>query len=264
MIAKIKKSVYNKSTKSGRDCMFNAEKVKNDCINWIRDFFENNGKGCNAVLGISGGKDSSVVAALCVEALGKDRVIGVLMPNGDQHDIDCSYQLVNHLGIKHYVVNIKDAFDGLVSGIPKELELTSQSIQNLAPRLRMATVYAVSQSCNGRVANTCNLSEDWVGYSTRYGDSVGDFSPLSRLTVQEVKEIGRLLGLPKELVDKTPIDGLCGRTDEDNLGFTYAVLDRYIRTGKIDDPETKDLIDRKHRANLFKLELMPCFEPELD
>ena len=185
------------------------------------------------------------------------------MPNGDQHDIDCAYALVNHLGIKHYVVNIKDAVEGLKNAIPSELSLSFQSTSNIPPRIRMATVYAISQSCNGRVANTCNLSEDYVGYSTRYGDSVGDFSPLSRLTVQEVKEIGYLLGLPRELVDKTPIDGLCGKTDEDNLGFTYAELDRYIRTGEIDDPTKKELIDRKHKANLFKLELMPCFEPEI-
>ena len=242
--------------------MFNAEKVKNDCVNWIREFFEKNGKGCNAVLGISGGKDSSIVAALCVEALGKDRVIGVLMPCGEQHDIDCAYALVNHLGIKHYVVNIKDAVEGVKSNLPKELELTAQTLSNLPARIRMTTLYAVSQSCNGRVANTCNLSEDWVGYSTRYGDSVGDFSPISRLTVNEVKEIGYLLNLPRDLVDKIPIDGLCGKTDEDNLGFTYAELDRYIRTGEIEDQKKKELIDRKHKANLFKLELMPCFEPE--
>ena len=243
--------------------MFDAHKVKNDCVNWIRDFFEKNGKGCNAVVGISGGKDSSVAAALCVEALGKDRVIGVLMPCGEQHDIDCAYQLVNHLGITHYVVNVKDAVDGILKNLPKELEITSQTVNNVPPRIRMSTLYAVSQSCNGRVVNTCNLSEDYVGYSTRYGDSVGDFSPLSRLTVQEVKAIGYVLGLPRDLVDKTPIDGLCGKTDEDNLGFTYAELDRYIRTGEIDDLEKKALIDRKHKANLFKLELMPCFEPEI-
>ena len=241
--------------------VFDAEKVKNECVQWIREFFEKNGPGCNAVLGISGGKDSSVVAALCVEALGKDRVIGVLMPNGEQHDIDMAKLLVNHLGIRHYVVNIKDAFDGVVKNVP--FELSSQSLQNLAPRLRMATVYAVSQSHNGRVANTCNLSEDWVGYSTRYGDSVGDFSPCSNLTVQEVKQIGRILGLPAALVDKPPIDGLCGKTDEDNLGFTYAVLDRYIREGVIDDAETKEKIDRLHRINAFKLQLMPAFMPEI-
>lgn len=243
--------------------MFNAEKVKNDCVQWIRDFFEKNGRGCNAVIGISGGKDSSIAAALCVEALGKDRVIGVLMPQGVQHDIDKAFLLVNHLGIRHYVVNIKDAVDSVIENIPKELELTAQSRQNLPPRIRMSTLYAVSQSCNGRVCNTCNLSEDWVGYSTRYGDSVGDFSPMSNLTVTEVKEIGRILGLPDELVDKVPIDGLCGKTDEENLGFTYAELDVYIRTGEIEDKAKKEIIDRKHNANLFKLQLMPSFDPEI-
>jgi len=243
--------------------MFDALKVKNDCVKWIQDFFEKNGKDCNAVVGISGGKDSSIAAALCVEALGKDRVVGVLMPQGEQHDIDMSHLLVNHLGIKHYVVNIKDAVDGVLNNFPHDLEITNQTKTNIPPRIRMTTLYAISQSCNGRVCNTCNLSEDWVGYSTRYGDSVGDFSPMSHLTVTEVKEIGRILGLPNELVDKTPIDGLCGKTDEENLGFTYAELDIYIRTGKIEDESKKALIDKKHKANLFKLELMPSFKPEL-
>ncbi len=241
--------------------MFNAEKVRNDCVQWIRDFFEENGKGCNAVIGISGGKDSSIVAALCVEALGRDRVIGVLMPNGEQADIDMAKLLVDTLGIRHYIINIKDAVDGVLNQLP--FEITDQTRQNLPPRIRMSTLYAVSQSHNGRVANTCNLSEDWVGYSTRYGDSVGDFSPCSHLTVQEMKAIGRLLGLPAVLVDKVPIDGLCGKTDEDNLGFTYAELDRYIREGVIDDPDKKAKIDRMHRMNLFKLQLMPAFEPEI-
>ena len=239
--------------------MFDAEKVKNECTAWIRDFFEKNGPGCNAVVGISGGRDSSVVAALCVEALGRDRVIGVLMPCGEQSDLDKAQLLVDTLGIKHYIINIKDAVEGVIKNIPFELQ--DQSRINLPPRIRMATLYAVSQSNNGRVANTCNLSEDWVGYSTRYGDSVGDFSPCSMLTVNEVKQIGRLLGLPAVLVDKVPSDGLCGKTDEDNLGFTYAVLDRYIREGVIDDPAAKERIDTLHKRNLFKLQLMPVFKP---
>lgn len=243
--------------------MFNAEKVKSDCVEWIRDFFDKNGSGCNAVVGISGGKDSSIVAALCVEALGKDRVIGVLMPQGQQNDIDMAYMLVSHLDIKYYVVNIEDAVNGILDNIPKDLPISKQAKQNLPPRIRMAALYAVSQSSNGRVANTCNLSEDWVGYSTRYGDSAGDFSPLSNITVTEAKEIGYLLGLPKELVDKVPIDGLCGKTDEENLGFTYAELDKYIRTGRINDLSKKEIIDQKHKANLFKLKLMPCFNPQI-
>lgn len=240
--------------------MFNAEKVKNECVRWIRDFFEENGKGCNAVVGISGGKDSSIVAALCVRALGKDRVIGVLMPCGEQADIDMAKLLVKTLDIKYYIVNIKDAVDGIKKNIP--FELSEQSNINLPARIRMSTLYAVSQSHNGRVANTCNLSEDWVGYSTRYGDAAGDFSPCSHLTVHEMKQIGRLLALPNELIDKVPTDGLCGKTDEEKLGFTYAELDRYIRTGEIDNKEKKKMIDQMHQTNLFKLQLMPSFKPE--
>ena len=243
--------------------MFDAVKVKEQCVLWIRDFFEKNGKDCNAVIGISGGKDSSVAAALCVEALGKERVIGVLMPSGVQHDIDMAYLLVKHLGIKHYEINVKDAIEGLLKNMPNDLEITTQARTNLPPRIRMSTLYAVSQSCNGRVVNTCNLSEDWVGYSTRYGDAAGDFSPLCNLTVDEVKQLGRLAGLPDVLVDKVPIDGLCGKSDEDNLGFSYAELDRYIRTGEIDNLEHKKKIDSMHNRNLFKLQLMPCFKPEI-
>lgn len=212
--------------------MFNAEKVKNDIVKWIRDWFEENGPGCNGVVAVSGGKDSSVVAALLVEALGKDRVIGVMLPRGVQPDIDMSYLLVKHLGIKSYEINVGETIDALereMRNVMGEDAVSTQAIVNLPPRVRMAATYAVSQSVNGRVANTCNLSEDWVGYATRYGDNAGDFSPLSRLTVQEVKAVGRVLGLPDVLVDKVPSDGLQAKTDEDNLGFTYAVLDRYIR-----------------------------------
>ena len=239
--------------------MFDAMKTKDRCVQWIRDFFEKNGKGCNAVIGISGGKDSSVVAALCVEALGKQRVVGVLMPCGEQQDIDMALMLVKHLDIKYYTVNIREAVEALTAAVP--FEMSVQSRVNLPPRVRMATLYAVSQRHNGRVANTCNISEDWVGYSTRYGDSVGDFSPCSGLTVEEVKAVGRCLGLPAVLVDKVPADGLCGKTDEDNLGFTYAELDRYIRTGEIENDAHRAVIDRMHRLNRFKLELMPSFDP---
>lgn len=243
--------------------MFDVERITNECVAWIREFFENNGPGCNAVIGISGGKDSSVAAALCVKALGRERVIGVLMPCGEQHDIDAAYQLVDHLGIKRYVINIKAAVDGLRAAMPEDMNITDQTVINIPPRVRMTTLYAVSQSNNGRVVNTCNLSEDWVGYSTRYGDAAGDFSPLSNLTVTEVKEIGRYLGLPASLVDKVPIDGLCNKTDEENLGFTYAELDLYIREGIEPAPDKKENIDRRHKMNLFKLQLMPAFKPNL-
>lgn len=243
--------------------MFDAAKVTEDIVEWIKDWFSKNGEGCNAVIGISGGKDSSVVAALCVRALGKERVIGVLMPNGVQHDIDMAHLLVDTLGIKHYVVNIKKAFDGVIEEMENAgIEISEMTRVNLPPRVRMSTLYAVSQSHNGRVANTCNLSEDYVGYATRYGDGAGDFGPISRLTVAEVKAVGRELGLPDILVDKVPIDGLCGKTDEDNLGFTYATLDRYIREGVCEDEKIKEKIDRMHERNLFKLSMFPVFEYE--
>lgn len=242
---------------------FDALKVKNDIVKWIQDWFSENGPGCNAIVAVSGGKDSSVVAALCVEALGADRVIGVLLPKGVQHDIDVSRALVSHLGIRSFTLNIQDAYDGVITQLNEALgseNVKDQTLTNLPARLRMAAVYAVSQSMNGRVANTCNLSEDWVGYSTRYGDNAGDFSPLSFLTVNEVKAVGRVLGLPSEFVDKTPIDGLQPLTDEQKLGFTYDTLDRYIREGICEDPAVKERIDHLHRINLFKLSYMPCFK----
>lgn len=243
---------------------FNAKEVKDRVVEWIRDWFDVNGKSCDAVIGISGGKDSSIVAGLCVEALGKNRVVGVTMPNGVQKDISDSMRLINHLGIRHCCVNIGETYDALMAEVKKQLgtidkEVADQTVVNMPPRLRMTVLYAVSQSVNGRVANTCNLSEDWIGYSTRYGDAAGDFSPLGGLTVQEVKAVGKELGLPIDLVEKTPSDGLCGKSDEDNLGFTYATLDKYIRTGVCEDPVIKAKIDDKHEKNLFKLKPIPHF-----
>ena len=244
---------------------FCARKTKEALIVWIRAWFEKNGRDCNAVIGISGGKDSSVCAALCVQALGKDRVIGVLMPNGTQSDIADSRQLVEYLGIRSVTVNIAGAVDAIHTQLrTARIAANAQTEINLPPRVRMSVLYAVSQSMNGRVINTCNLSEDWVGYSTRYGDSAGDVSLLGKLTVQEVKALGREMGLPENLVEKTPSDGLCGSSDEQKLGFSYAVLDRYIREGDCEDPVIREKIDELHRANRFKLELIPMFESGLE
>jgi len=240
---------------------FNPQKVKNEAVGWIRGWFEASGNGCRAVVGLSGGKDSSVTAALCVEALGRERVLGVLMPRGEQQDIGFSRELASFLGIEHYEVNIGAGVDALLASVRAAgLTLTRQAEVNTPARIRMAALYAVAAAVNGRVANTCNLSEDWVGYSTKFGDSAGDFSPLAHLTVTEVKAIGRELGLPPKIVDKTPEDGLSGRSDEENLGFTYAVLDRYIREGICEEQAIKEKIDTLHKQNLHKLSLMPCFE----
>ena len=251
----------------------NPQATKNALIQWIRDYFSQNGPTCSAVVGISGGKDSTIVAALCKEALGADRVVGVLMPNGVQSDIDDAKVVVEHLGIPHMTVNIGGAYEALTQAIVQgegydvvtgRNDLSRDAAINTPPRLRMATLYAVGQNLpNGaRVANTCNGSEDYVGYSTKFGDSAGDFSPLAQLVVEEVRQIGRLLDFPAYLVDKVPSDGLSGQSDEDKLGFTYAVLDRYIRTGEIEDVPTKERIDYLNRINKHKLELMPSFDPK--
>ena len=240
--------------------MFDAGRIKDEVVQWVRGYFEENGKDCNAVIGISGGKDSSVTAAICAQALGAEKVYGVLMPQGQQHDIDYSQELVACLGIKHFVINIKDSVDTLLSSIKEGgVSANRQALINIPARIRMTTLYAVSAVVNGRVANTCNLSEDWIGYATKYGDAAGDFSPLSQLTVAEVRLIGRELSLPSKFIVKVPEDGLSGLSDEENIGFSYEVLDRYIREGVCEDLKIKEKIDRLHQNNLHKLKPMPHF-----
>lgn len=239
---------------------FDAEKTKNDCVRWIKEWFDENGVESPAVIGISGGKDSSVVAALCTEALGADRVYGVLMPQGEQFDIDYSYDICKYLKINYTVINIGETIVALSSQIAARMPIGRQASQNLPARIRMAAVYAVSQCKGGRVANTGNFSEGWIGYSTRYGDGAGDFAPISRLTVTEVKSIARALGLPEKFIEKPPTDGLCGKTDEENLGFSYGALDRYIREGVNPPERIKEKIDALHDRNLFKLLPMPYFD----
>ena len=242
--------------------MFDAKKEIKNIVAWIKEWFEENGPKASAVIGISGGKDSSICAALLVKALGKDRVVGVLMPDGTQSDISDSYQLVEHLGLKHYVINIGAATTALKDTLSEQFELTNDTRINIPPRIRMTTLYAVAQSLpnGGRVANTCNRSEDYIGYSTKYGDAAGDFAILADLTVSEVLQIGDALGIPKNLVRKAPSDGLSGMTDEDKIGFTYAVLDRYILEGICEDEETRKKIDRMHVLNLHKLKTIPGYK----
>lgn len=241
--------------------------IKNDLIKWIRETMESTG-GKKAVVGISGGKDSSVVATLCVEALGKENVFGVLMPDGEQSDIDYAYGLCNFLGIKHKEVSIKpmtDAFRNSLNDIKGDLieEASKQTTLNLPPRVRMTLLYAISQSIDeSRVINTSNLSEDWVGYATIYGDTAGAFSPLGMLTSDEVIQIGRVLNIPEKYIIKPPADGLTGKTDEDVLGFSYKELNQYIREGTA-EKNLKEKIDKMHRLSAFKLEPIPMFDPKI-
>ena len=253
---------------------FNVEEVTKNCIQWIKDWFNENGKTCNAIIGISSGKDSTIVAKLCVEALGADRVIGVMMPDKGQ-GINEADKIAEYLGIKYMVTPI----DGVVAEFHKvwndqgsDVKWSKQSEQNIPPRVRMTMLYALSQTFNGRVANTCNLSEDFVGYATLFGDAAGSFAPLSQLTDTEIYQIGDYLGLPYEWVHKVPDDGLPhSSSDEKKFGFSYAELDRYIREGIVPEgacennpDELKvDKIDRMHRNNKFKTEIVqiPHFDP---
>ncbi len=242
----------------------NPEETKNAIVAWIKEYFKTNGAGFSAVVGISGGKDSTVVAALCKEALGADRVIGVLMPDGKQADIQDSIDIVHHLGIKHYTVDISAATNALKNTLSADFELSKNTLINLPPRIRMTTLYAIAQSVEGGafVVNTCNASEDYVGYSTKFGDSAGDFSPLTNFLVHEVRQIGACLDIPSKFVQKTPTDGLSGMSDEEKLGFTYDELDNYILTDVLEDKDKKNKIDRLHKINLHKIKPMPCFELE--
>ena len=240
----------------------NPQETKRRLVEWIKDYFRQNGPECTAVIGISGGKDSSICAALCLEALGPERVLGVLMPNGEQPDIEDSRSLVKALGLKAIEINIEQGYRGMLAALGGKERLGKDALINLPPRLRMATLYAIAQSLpkGGRVVNTCNRSEDYIGYSTKFGDAAGDFSPLSNLLVSEVRQIGKCTNVPLILVEKTPSDGLCGQTDEEKIGFTYETLDRYILTGEA-HAETKAKIDRMHERNLHKLLPMPSFDP---
>lgn len=233
---------------------FDVKKVTEECISWIRDWFSHNGnENTCAVIGISGGKDSTVVARLLVEALGAERVIGVLIPNGEQKDISDSFKVCDTIGIERHVVNIGKAYEALTDSIKSSLGLdtTPMYSTNTPARLRMATLYGVGAMYgNCRVVNTCNLSEDTVGYSTFFGDSCGDFAPVRYLTTEEVVAIGDYLGLPYPLVHKSPSDGMCGKTDEDNLGFTYHEVNEYIRRGV--KGEHFEEINRKFLCNKFK------------
>ena len=264
---------------------FDVKKITEEVVAWIQKWISENGNdSTKVVIGVSGGKDSSVTSALMVKALGKDRVIGVMMPNGEQKDISDSQTLVSHLGIKNFTVNIAQAYEGLQSAFAaagvietdensmfdvNHVKLMNDSFSpvfrtNTPARLRMTTLYGIgAQIGNCRVVNTCNLSEDLVGYSTFYGDAAGDFAPINKLTTEEVVAIGDYLGLPSSLTHKAPSDGMCGKTDEDNLGFTYHEVNELAR--KNIKGENADKIIAKYKANLFKVKIiaLPCYKPEL-
>lgn len=248
---------------------FNAERVHDDCVQWVRKWFRENGRDCNAVIGMSGGKDSTIAAAICAEAIGEHRVIGVAIPDSGQGDNEAK-EICEYLGIKYYSYSIKNVTSAierefLISTAEDNVKFSNQSAQNVPPRVRMTVLFAFAQSMNGRVVNTCNLSENYLGYCTLFGDDAGTFSPLGLLTVTELLEIGDYMGLPRKWVHKIPDDGLphsC--SDEEKFGFTYAALDKYLRTGEC-DAETKEKIKAMHEKNKFKESMinLSTFEPKI-
>lgn len=237
---------------------FDGKKVKEEIISWIKEYFEKtNGKG--AVVGISGGKDSTVVSKLLVEALGKERVFAVLMPNGEQKDIADSKRVVEGLGVEYKIVNIEKAYKGFLEEVEVDagFEITAQPKTNIPPRLRMTTLYAIAGTLGYMVAGTGNKSEAFVGYSTKWGDGAHDFNPIADLTTEEVVAVGEALGLPEDLIKKAPSDGLTGKTDEDNLGFTYNQINEVIDNGTCGDKELDERILRRHSWNKHKVEPIP-------
>ena len=239
--------------------VFTIEEECENIVNWIKEYFVKNGPDSKAIIGISGGKDSTVAAALCVKALGADRVIGILMPQGVQPDINDAKRVCEFLGIRSYEINIGDACAALYQSIDKGYDydhciVLNQAVStNLPARIRMTTLYAMAAELGGRVCNTCNRSENYVGFSTKYGDHAGDFAPLEEYTVREVLEIGDALGLPYDLVHKIPSDGMCGHSDEAKLGFSYELLDAYILDGVVPEYEALKLIEQAHNRNLHKI-----------
>ena len=239
--------------------VFNAELEIQNMITEIKKYFvQNGGKTTKAIIGISGGKDSTIAAALLVRALGAENVFGVLMPCGEQTDIADSYKVVEYLHIPHVEVNIGSTMDALVEAIPEEHFGGGNDVfyTNTPARLRMTTLYGIAALVGGRVVHTGNASEMYVGYTTKFGDMAGDFSIFYDFYVREILAIGDALNLPAELVHKAPGDGMTGKTDEDNFGFTYEILDAYLLDNETPSYEVLRRIEERHERNLHKMHML--------
>lgn len=242
---------------------FDVKKEKDGVIEWIKNWFEKNGNGCNAVLGLSGGKDSTICAALLAEALGPDKVIGVAMPDHGQ-GINDADKIAEYLGIKFMTMPIENITGSFYGLLDDGQTWSEQTQQNIPPRVRMTMLYAIAQTFNGRVCCCDNASENFLGYSTLFGDDAGSFAPLGQLTVTEVRAIGDELGLPKEWVHKIPDDGLPhSSSDEQKFGFTYEELDRFIRDGiGLKSPKMEKML-KMHNSSQFKRNILnvPSYKP---
>lgn len=244
---------------------FNAEKTVQECVEWIRKWFKNNAERKSAVIGISGGVDSAVAAALCYKAL-DGNVSLYILPNMSQVDMKDAREVIAHFNYLSYpTINIGRAYTEIIMEMANAgIQASDQTRINLPARLRMSVLYAIAQSIGGVVVNTSNLSESYVGYDTLFGDQCGSLSPLGKLTKTEILEMARYLQLPRRIWKKAPADGLTGRTDEEAFGFTYKELDRYIRQLGIGvSMDTISEIERKHENSAFKRKMvcLDTFEP---
>ena len=220
--------------------------------NWIKNYFVDNGPNSKAVIGMSGGKDSTIAAALLCEAMGSERVYGVIMPDGEMKDLDLAVKICEGLDIDYRIINIGSIMESFCSAFGRNCADNDRIMTNTPARIRMAVLYAVAAEIGGRVVNTCNRSEDYIGFSTKYGDLAGDFSILQDYPVRWVREIGWELGLPIEWVNKTPDDGMCGQSDEAKFGFSYETLDDLIIDGIIPPYDVYNSIIKMHRNNIHK------------
>ena len=239
----------------------------NNAILWIRNYVKNAGaKG--VVLGLSGGKDSAVVLAMAVKALGKENVITVSMPCHSQNaDYDDAKAAAERYGVKFITADLTRAYDEFENAIHSVIgetgieELSGEAKVNAKPRLRMTCLYAIAQSLGYLVIGTGNLCEAMVGYTTKWGDSASDFNPLANFTVREVFRIGDFLGVPEQILKRAPSDGLGGQTDEEKLGVTYAQIEEMIETGNTEE-RAKEIILRKYNSSRHKRSLVPTYQFE--
>lgn len=240
---------------------FNPERAVIGCVTWIENWFRAHGSSnSKAVLEITQERDSIVAANLLIEALGKDRVVGVWMRNSEEYDINVVYNIaVKHLGIRCFPINMMSEFESIISQLDHsvalsyqdEYELTKQSRTDLISRLKMSALYTVAQSINGKVCRSCNYSNEYIGRYTRWGDCAGDFNPLGSFTHTEVKAISEYLKIPEDIIIET---------EATDSYIEDEILDKYIREGVKPDEETKCLIDSLHNYNLFKLKPIDWYQ----
>lgn len=234
--------------------MRDYEKELKDRVEFIKDILESS--GCSGVVyGNSGGKDSALVGILCKKAT--DNVLGVIMPcqskRNFNEDMSDALKVAEKFDIETVTVDLSDVKSEICNSIEKVSRITDAAGVNIAPRLRMTTLYAIAQSRGALVAGTGNRSEGYMGYFTKWGDGAFDFNPIADLTVTEIYEFLRFLDAPEEIIEKAPSAGLYeGQTDEKDMGISYAAIDNYLLTGS-GEPGEIEKIEAAHKKSLHKL-----------